>query len=61
MKKFIYITIVFFIVTSVMSCGSTVSSMKQEKELAGYTLKNKKELMQQKITDKKNKTVIATP
>jgi len=47
---------------SMTSC-STAKNVKKEntKELAGYTLKNKKELMQQKIARKKSKTVLATP
>jgi hypothetical protein len=34
---------------------------KSENEVAGYTLKNKKELMQQKVLNKKARTVIALP
>lgn len=43
------------------SCTSTQAFSKRENQVAGYTLKNKKELMQQKIADKKGKTVVATP
>jgi hypothetical protein len=44
------------------SCGSSVAIQKDSKaSLAGYTLKNKKELMEQKILNKKSKTIIAIP
>jgi hypothetical protein len=43
------------------SCATTSSSQKSENELAGYTLKNKKELMEQKVLCKSQKTLIAQP
>ena len=43
------------------SCATTSSTQKSENELAGYTLKNKKELMEQKVLCKTEKTVIAQP
>jgi len=43
------------------SCGAAGSIEKNENEVAGYTLKNKKELMQQKILNTQNKTLIACP
>ncbi len=43
------------------SCATAVSTQKSENELAGYTLKNKKELMEQKVLCKNQKTVIAQP
>lgn len=62
MKKISHIVVLLIVAVSILSCGSTISKVKQENEIVGYTLKNKMELMQQKITnDKKNKTVIATP
>tara|TARA_R110000787_G_scaffold285949_1_gene402827 strand:+ start:15533 stop:15721 length:189 start_codon:yes stop_codon:yes gene_type:complete len=62
MKKFIYIVTVLFFAISLTSCGSSVAIQKDSKaSLAGYTLKNKKELMEQKILNKKSKTIIAIP
>ncbi|HPF12468.1 MAG TPA: hypothetical protein PKW08_11855 [Flavobacteriaceae bacterium] len=46
---------------SIVSCASVAPTQNTEKELAGYILKNKKELMQQKVLHKNNKTVIAIP
>ena len=43
------------------SCGTTASMQQNQNEVAGYTLKNKKQLLEQKILNKKNKTVIAQP
>ncbi|AVI50246.1 hypothetical protein C5O00_03310 [Pukyongia salina] len=61
MKKIIYIVAILFFSVSVVSCGTTVKTIQKEEKVAGYTLKNKKELMQQKILNKKKKTVIAQP
>lgn len=61
MKKIIYFGIALILTVSVSSCGSVASIQKSENDLAGYTLKNKKELMQQKVLNKKVKTVIALP
>ena len=60
MKKY---SIILVIVFSITSCATSQSVFKKENEVAGYTLKNKKELMQQKIiaAKKANKTVLATP
>jgi hypothetical protein len=43
------------------SCAAPLSIQENEDQLAAYTLKNKKELMQQKIANKKCKIVIASP
>ena len=61
MKKIIFLMIAVIFTATVSSCGSTVSLKQNDKEVAGYTLKNKKELMQQKVLNQKTKTVIATP
>jgi hypothetical protein len=46
----------------VLSCGTHLSSIKSnDTVLAGYTLKNMKEQMQQKILRKESKIIIATP
>ncbi|MAO07375.1 MAG: hypothetical protein CL596_01540 [Alteromonas sp.] len=46
---------------SVTSCATAISTQEKGKEVAGYTIKNKKELLQQKVLHKNPKTVIATP
>lgn len=65
MKIVKYIVVILIIVVvfgaALTSCGTAVSIQENSKELAGYTLKNKKELMQQKILEKKSKTIVATP
>ena len=62
MKKFINLIILVFFVISITSCGSSVSVKKESQyQVAGYTLKNKKEIMQQKILNKKAKTIITGP
>ncbi|UAB81628.1 hypothetical protein INR76_02380 [Marixanthomonas sp. SCSIO 43207] len=59
MKKVVFIVFGILLILSTASCA-TATSVKDQ-DIAGYTLKNKKEQMQQKILHKKNKTVIATP
>jgi len=62
MKKFVYLIIVAFFMISIASCGSAVSAKKEsQNQVAGYTLKNKKEIMEQKILHKKTKTIITKP
>ena len=44
------------------SCGSSAAKQNDSKtSFAAYTLKNKKELMEQKILNNKSKTIIAIP
>ncbi|PVW17232.1 hypothetical protein [Marixanthomonas spongiae] len=61
MKKAAIIVLGAFFILSAASCATANSAKKNETEIAGYTLKNKKELMQQKILNRKKKSVIATP
>lgn len=61
MKNIIYLGFALILTISVSSCGSVASIQKSENDVAGYTLKNKKELMQQKVLNKKVKTIIALP
>ncbi len=61
MKKTVYLVIVIILTVSVSSCGSIANIQKKDNDVAGYTLKNKKELMQQKVLNKKNRTLIALP
>ncbi|MCB0457497.1 MAG: hypothetical protein R2776_00665 [Flavobacteriaceae bacterium] len=57
------IIIILLVVCTVnfTSCATTDSVTKNSSEVAGYTLKNKKELLQQKVLNTKSKTVIAQP
>ena len=59
-KVFICIGVIFCSI-SILSCASSGAIKSTEDKLAGYTLKDKKELMEQKILHKKSKTVLATP
>ncbi len=66
MTKFVYIIFTLFLAISLTSCGAGCSAKKAEKkaakkEVASYTLKNKKEIMEQQILHKKNKTIIVIP
>ncbi|MEZ4875566.1 MAG: hypothetical protein R2793_09015 [Flavobacteriaceae bacterium] len=49
------------IAASCTSCATAHSVKKTSPEVAGYTLKNKKELMQQKVLNTQTKTSIAQP
>ena len=60
-EKTVYLVIVIILTVSVSSCGSIANIQKKDNDVAGYTLKNKKELMQQKVLNKKNRTLIALP
>lgn len=61
--KSIIVTLILLIVAlaAFTSCAAPMKIQENSEELAGYTLKNKKELMHQKIADVKCKTVMATP
>jgi len=62
MKKFVYIAFTVIFAVSLTSCGAGASVKASENDkVAGYTLKNKKEIMEQKILHKKSKTIIAIP
>lgn len=61
MKKIIFIALAIVFTATASSCGSTAVIKKDSNEVAGYTLKNKKELMEQKVLNKKVKTVVAMP
>ncbi len=62
MKKFIYIAVTICFIVSLSSCGAGASIKNDNNDqVAGYTLKNKKELMEQKILQRKGKTIIALP
>ncbi len=62
MKKFNYIALTICFIVSFSSCGAGASIKdNQENEVISYTLKNKKELMQQKILHNKGNTIIARP
>jgi len=64
MKILKYLIVTIFIVVfsaSFTSCATSTSIQKESEKVAGYTLKSKKELMQQKIAHRKYNTVIALP
>ncbi len=65
MKKFVYLLFTLFLAVSFTSCGAGCSAKsaksKTNKEIASYTLKNKKEIMEQQILHKKRKTIIVKP
>jgi hypothetical protein len=59
----IIVTLILLIVVlaAFSSCATPMNVQDNSEEIAGYTLKNKKELMHQKIANVKCKTVMATP
>ena len=61
MKKVIFILAAVILTSTFTSCGTTQKIGNSDAEVAGYTLKNKKELMEQKILNKRSKTVLVTP
>lgn len=61
MKKAIFILAAVIFTATFTSCGTTQKVQNSDAEVAGYTLKNKIELMEQKILNKKSKTVLVTP
>jgi len=61
MKKVIFIVATFIFAMSFTSCGTVSAIQNQDTEVAGYTLKNKKEVVEYKILNKKSKTVIVIP
>ena len=61
MKKIIFLAVAVIFTLSLSSCGGVSAIQKSDTELIVYTLKNKKELMQQKILHKKIKTVVVAP
>ena len=61
MKKIIFILAALAFTVSFTSCGTMNSIQNHDTEVAGYTLKDKKEVVEQKILNKKPKTVIVTP
>ena len=61
MKKILIPLVVVVFAVTISSCSTTAALQKGDSELAGFTLKNKKELMRQKVLNNKVKTVIALP
>jgi tRNA U34 2-thiouridine synthase MnmA/TrmU len=61
--KYIVIAVILIIVFSagLTSCASAGSIQNNDTEVAGYTLKNKSELMQQEVLKNKIKTVVVLP
>jgi len=64
MKILKYLIVTIFVVVfsaSFTSCATSNSIQNESEKAVGYTVKNKKELMKQKIADRKCRTVIALP
>ncbi|GHC64198.1 hypothetical protein [Ulvibacter litoralis] len=61
MNKYVFIVLALIFTVTFSSCATSSTVQNSENQVAGYTLKNKKELMHQKVLNKKNKTVIAMP
>ncbi len=61
MKKVVFILAAVIFTVTFSSCGTSHNIKNSDSEVAGYTLKNKKQLMEQKILNKNSKTVLATP
>ena len=60
MRTLLSILCIVFI-ASLSSCGSLKSHKVDSNEVAGYTLKSKKELLQQKVLHNKSKTIVSQP
>lgn len=61
MKKLLFIAMLLVFTVATTSCASVEKVQNEETEVAGYTLKNKKEQLQQKILNNKSKTIYAIP
>jgi high-affinity K+ transport system ATPase subunit B len=61
MKQVFFIVCFLGFTVLFSSCATTQTVNKKETEVAGYNLKSKKEQMQNKILQNKNKTLLATP
>jgi outer membrane murein-binding lipoprotein Lpp len=60
-KYFIVAIILIVVLLAGLSSCATANIKNDSEKVAGYTLKNKTELMQQKILNCKQKTVIVIP
>jgi hypothetical protein len=60
-KYFIVAIILIVVLLAGLTSCATANIEKDANEVAGYTLKNKAELMQQKILNTKHTTVVVTP
>jgi uncharacterized lipoprotein YehR (DUF1307 family) len=61
MKKIVLIFTAIVLSASLTCCGSMQGTQNNDADLAGYTLKSQRELMQQKIVSPQSKTVIVRP
>jgi len=61
LKKILLLLVAGILTVIISSCSATAALQKEEIDSVGYTLKNKKELMQQKVLNKKVKTAIVLP
>ena len=60
MRTLLSILCIVFI-ASLSSCGSLKSHNIEANKVAGYTLKSKKEQLQQKVLQNKSKTIVSQP
>ncbi|MBZ0327373.1 MAG: hypothetical protein K8F54_07185 [Altibacter sp.] len=60
-KYFIVAIILIVVLLAGLTSCATAHIEKDTNEVAGYTLKNKAELMQQKILNSQQKTVVVKP
>jgi hypothetical protein len=61
LKKILLLLVAGIFTATILSCSATAALQKGDSDLVGYTLKSKKELMKQKVLNKKVKTVIVLP
>lgn len=61
MKQLFTIVFLLAFTVSFTSCATIKTENKKENQVAGYNLKSKKEQMQHKILNNKNKILVACP
>lgn len=61
MKKTVYILLVAMFSVSLFSCGTSQSLQLEKNEEVSFSLKAKKDLVMQRISQGGKKTILATP
>tara|TARA_R110000850_G_scaffold203228_1_gene329577 strand:+ start:194545 stop:194730 length:186 start_codon:yes stop_codon:yes gene_type:complete len=61
MKKTIYILLIAMFSVSLFSCGTSKSFQLEKNEEVTFSLKAKKDLVKQRISQAGKKTILATP
>lgn len=61
--KYFIVALILIVVllAGLSSCATATNTLEESDQVAGYTLKNKTELLQQKILNRNCKTIIAIP